>query len=170
MFTLPQHIDITSFLCRYVYVVACMSICRKCDELSLIIVVSLVSRAVMIGILYVYTNTLDITGLQDLWSALLSDVEALGMCFNYFDKLCNRQSQNEKFVFCMDCKICCDCKKSRSTIGRIHGGQMYPPVKEFGKREKNLRASRFFYHLFVVLTEIKEWREKTLYSLEVCYA
>ena len=42
----------------------------------------------------------------------------------------------------MDCiKICCDFKASRSTIGRIHGGEMYPPAKEFGKTEKNLRAS-----------------------------
>ena len=41
----------------------------------------------------------------------------------------------------MDCiKICCDFKASRSTIGRIHGDEMYPPGREFWKTEKNLRA------------------------------
>ena len=49
------------------------------------------------------------------------------------------------------------------TIGRIPGGEMYSPLKEFGKRQKNLRASRL---LLICVTRVyrnKGKKEKRLF-------
>ena len=41
----------------------------------------------------------------------------------------------------IECKICCNFLKQALTIERIPGDEMYTTLKEFGKRQKNLRAS-----------------------------
>ena len=56
----------------------------------------------------------------------------------------------------IECKICCNFLKQALKIERIPGDEMYPTLKEFGKRQKNLRASHLLLPQRVSLKRTSE--------------